>query len=211
MAENFLYAKKREDFGKGAARKLRAKGFIPGIYYMQNEVNIPFYISQVALNRFLRHHHAVINLVIDEQQPRECVMREIQRHPVSDEIIHIDLQGIRAGERVSLTIPIKLVGTPIGAKEGGILERGIVEVSIDCQPKDIPEYIEVDVSNLSIGHSIHISDLHYPQFKFHHDPHTVVAHIATPTLIKEAHIAPPTEAAPTEGESKDEGKTVENK
>lgn len=210
MSENTLNAQHRGEYGKGAARKLRAKGLIPGVYYLHNEVNIPFSVSQIALNRLMRRRHPLINLVIESQRPRECVIRELQRDPVSEAIIHIDLQGFREGERITLTVPIKLTGTPVGAKEGGILERGIVEASIDCQPKDITDHIEVDVSGLALGHTIHISDLHFPQFKFHHDPHTVVAHVAAPTIMKERAVAP-AEAVPTEGETKTEGKSEEKK
>ncbi|MBM3329591.1 MAG: 50S ribosomal protein L25 [Calditrichaeota bacterium] len=185
MSDSILNASTRASGGKGAARKTRAAGLVPGVFYYHDE-NIPVEVDRIDLSRLLRGRHKLVSLAIDGTGPRECVFRELQRHPVSGDVLHFDLLGVKRGERVTVTVPVRLTGTPVGVKEGGgILEHGVSEISIECEPGDIPDFIEVDVAALAIGHSIHVSDLDYPQLRFHQDPHTVVAHVASPTLVRE--------------------------
>lgn len=181
----------REGKGKGEARKLRAQGKIPGVFYFHNEVNIPLFIDLKDMELILKHRGATLQVEIPEVGLRRCILREVQRHPATEAILHFDLQGVVEGERVTVKVPLHLTGTPEGAKEGGILEQGLDEVEIECQVQDIPEALNVDVSGLKIGESLHIGDLKYPQFRFLDDPNAVIAHIAAPKMTGEIEVPKP--------------------
>jgi large subunit ribosomal protein L25 len=185
MSENILKAQHRQEGGKGAARQLRLKDRVPGVFYHQNKINLPFSVDAQDLSKLMRHRHTLISLEIDGQSPMDCIIRELQRNPVNEKIIHLDLLGVKSGEKLHLSVPVKLVGLAIGVKSsGGILEHGLAELEIECLPSDIPEVIEVDVSGLDIGHGIHISDLTFPALRFLDDPKSLVATIVPPTIEK---------------------------
>ncbi len=186
MTDNNLYAVPRKANGKGPARQLRLHGRIPGVFYHRSDQNVPFSVDSVDLHKLLRGKHALINLNIEGYQPRECVVREIQRDPIEDYIIHIDLMGIKRGQKLTVTVPVRLTGVPGGVKTGGgILQSSLNELEIVCLPKDIPSEIEVDVTDLEIGHSRHVSDLDLPVLKILHDPDELIASVVPPTVIRE--------------------------
>ncbi len=202
MIDNNLYAVPREANGKGPARQIRLHGRIPGVFYYRSDQNVPFSVDSVDLLKILRGKHALINLNIEGLQPRECVVREIQRDPIEDDIIHIDLMGIKRGQKLTVTIPVRLIGVPVGVKTGGgILQSPMNELEIECLPKDIPSEIEVDVTDLEIGHSRHISDLDLPALKILHDPDELIASVVPPTVIRE----PVEEAVEEEAEEEEKG------
>lgn len=187
MSENFLTARLRRVSGKGGARRLRLNGSIPGVYYAHNEANIHFAVGVSELRSLLRRRHTIVTLKIDGDEPRPSVIRELQRDPVDDHLIHIDLLGVHSGERIAVRVPVKLVGIAAGVKEGsGILEHGLSELSVECLPADIPEVVTVDVTPLGVGHSVHVRDLRLPNVRVLDDPHALVAHVAAPTLVREA-------------------------
>ncbi len=186
MNENVIAARLREPAGKGGARQIRLHGSVPGVFYAHNEQNLFFTISTSDLARLMRGSHTIINLQIEGSDPRPCVIRELQRDPVDDKPLHIDLLGLHSGELITVTIPIKLVGIAIGVKEsGGILEHGLAELQIECLPGDIPEVVTMDVSNLGLGQSIHVREVSIPNVKLLDDPSAIVAHVASPTVQKE--------------------------
>ena len=207
--ENSLIARVREARGKGPARQLRQQGFVPGIYYHHGDPNIPFSVSAVDLQHLLRRRHTLISLALEGQEARECVLRDLQRDPVTSEILHLDLMGILAGEKLVVDVPIRLAGVPEGVRTGGgILQSGLKALSVECLPRDIPEYIEVDVSALKIGQSIHVSHLSYPNLRLLDNPQDTVASVQPPTVLVEAKpaaevaaeaAAAAAEAAPAEG------------
>ena len=208
--ENSLIARVREARGKGPARRLRQQGLVPGIFYHHGNPSIPFAISTVDLRHLLRGKHTLISLAIEGQEPRECVLREVQRDPVSSEVLHIDLMGILADEKLVVEVPIRMAGVPEGVKTGGgILQSGLKTLSIECFPRDIPEFVEVDVSALKIGQSMHVSHLSYPNLRILDDAQDTVASVQPPTVLKEAkpaaevaaevEAAAAAEAAPAEG------------
>lgn len=198
MSEYLLSATLREPAGKGGARQLRANSKVPGVFYGHNEANVHFSVNTIDLTRMMRGRHTVINLQLDGGALKPCVIRELQRDPVDDHFIHIDLLGLHQGEKVSVTVPLKLSGVPKGVKEGGILEHSLVELTVECLPQDIPEEVTVDVSNLSVGESLHVSDLNLPGLKVLDDPHAAVAHVASPLLHKEKAGAGEAEVAAAE-------------
>jgi len=157
-----LHAAARTPSTKGASRRLRSAGQIPGIVYGHGEESTPFALDQQEFGALLRHREGttIIELDLDGKPPQQTIIRSIQRDPVTGRVIHVDLQHISMTEPVQVEVPIQLHGTAVGVKnEGGVLEFHLRSVSVKCLPTAIPGHIDVDVSDLSIGKSIHVSDL----------------------------------------------------
>jgi large subunit ribosomal protein L25 len=199
-----LASEYRASSGKGVARKLRASGKVPAVLYGHSEPPVSIAINEIDFLRVLRirGEMGIIDLTVDGEVKKECdaIIKEIQLHPASGKILHIDFQHILRGEKLKIDVPVYLVGEPAGVKEmGGVLEHGPREIEIRCLPRDIPEKIEIDVKGLKIHDSIHIRDIsaQYPDFDFLDDPATTLAIVVPPRVE--------TEAAPvTEGEAEPE-------
>ena len=165
MASQNLAAKKRSAVGKGVARKLRAAGEVPAVIYGHSRDSQALSLNTFNLTRLLDKHSfrtTVIDLDIEGTQARTLI-REIQRHPYNRAILHVDFQELVAGEKVTVRVPLVMVGTPEGVRVGGgILETMMRELTIAVDPADIPNHLDVDVSGLHIGHSIHVSDIKVP-------------------------------------------------
>jgi len=192
MSEAVLRAIKREETGKGAMRKLRAGGRIPAVVYGHHFDVIKLSLDGKEVDDLFRTisiESTVINLEIDGgsgKGPVKALVREVQRHPYRDRLLHLDFYQISMEEAVTVQVPITLQGTPAGVRnEGGILQHQMRDITISCLPADIPEHFEVDVSALSIGDSIHIRDLRVEGFQVLSDPEGLVATVLPPTIIKE--------------------------
>ena len=122
-----------------------------------------------------------------------CILKDVQFDPVSDIPIHFDLLGISENEKIKLEVPITLIGSPAGVKEGGILQHSIHKVDVECFPRNIPSNIEVNIENLNIGDSIHIEDIEVKDFEILDSPDTTIVAVVPPTVEK-------VEAPPVEGE-----------
>ena len=166
MASAQLNATPRSDVGKGVARSLRREGKIPAVIYGHAREPQPLAIDQRELDRLLSHIAAestVIELSFAGSTSRTLI-REIQRHPFKPQILHVDFQELVAGEKVTVDVPIILGGVPEGVRaEGGILDQTMRELTIHVDPANIPNHIDVDVSALGIGDSVHVSDLSLPE------------------------------------------------
>jgi large subunit ribosomal protein L25 len=166
MATASLTATVRDNVGTGFARKVRQAGNIPAIIYGHGRE--PQKLSLVAreVDRLLGTISAastVIELSVEGTTARTLI-REVQRHPVKRNIIHIDFQQLVAGEKVTVSVRIRFTGTADGVRNsGGILAETMHELSVRCDPSLIPEQVEVDVTPLTIGHSIHVRDLTLPE------------------------------------------------
>jgi len=187
MSENLLTVRRRTPSGKGGARQLRKIGQIPGVYYGHNEPPLHFALNAMDLSRLLRGHHRIINLQIEGEEVRPCLIRELQRDPVDDKPYHIDMLAVHTGEKLTTNVPVRFVGLALGVKDsGGILEHSLMELSVECLPADIPEFVEVDVSALDIGDSLHVSDISIPGVEFLDDANTLIVHVSLPSTHKEA-------------------------
>lgn len=196
MASASLKATVRSDAGTGVARKLRQSGTIPAIIYGHGRDPQMLAIEAREVERLFGSIAAastVIELSVDGGVARTLV-REIQRHPVKRNILHIDFQQLVAGEKVSVSIRIKFTGTADGVRNsGGILAETMHQVDVRVDPSQIPEFIEVDVTPLTIGHSIHVRDLTLPEGVLAlDDPGATVCVCTAPAAAVE-------EAAPAEG------------
>ncbi len=186
MDENILVADARITNGKGAARQTRFRERVPGVFYLGHEVNLPFEVEEKTLTQLLRARHSLIVLEIKGDESRECVIRDIQRDPVSDKIIHIDLLGVKRGQKLTVTVQVRLIGTSIGVKaNAGIMQHVITEVGVECLPRDIPSVIEVDISHLEIGQSVTIADIQSDKLKILANLDAAVAIVMPPALIKD--------------------------
>jgi len=166
MATASLNATVRDDAGTGVARKLRQSGTIPAIIYGHGREPQKLSLTEREVERLLGTISAastVIELAVDGATSRTLI-REIQRHPVRRNILHIDFQQLVAGEKVTVSVRIRFTGTADGVRNsGGILAETMHELSVRCDPSMIPDHVEVDVTPLTIGHSIHVSDLSLPE------------------------------------------------
>jgi large subunit ribosomal protein L25 len=165
MASANLSASARDNGGKGTARKLRSEGRVPAIVYGHGRDPQALSINTRELEKLLDHISAestVIDLDIDGKASRTLI-REIQRHPFKRQILHVDFQELVAGEKISVRIPIVLMGVPDGVRmDGGILDQTMRELEIEVDPANIPNHVEVDVTKLTIGSSVHVRDIPLP-------------------------------------------------
>ena len=189
MATAQLSASPRDAAGKGAARSLRSAGKIPAVIYGHarepQSLAIPTREFEKLLER-VSAESTVIELDLAGTVARTLI-REIQRHPFKKQILHVDFQELVAGEKVTVNVPIVLVGTPEGVRvSGGILSQVLSELSILVDPINIPNRIEADVTAVTIGHSLHVSDLKIPEgVEVVDDPEETVAVVSAPKVEAE--------------------------
>ncbi len=181
-----LNVETREDTGTSAVRKLRREKKIPGVYYMHGQKNILVSIPRTELHGIWGHETTLLEIVFDGKDSKKAVIRDIQYDPIKGLPIHVDLMGIRMTEKLTLSVPVEIIGTSKGVKDsGGVLQQFLREAEIECLPADIPESIAVDVSELEIGDSIHLGDLDTGKFIFLSDPETLVVTVTPPRLVEE--------------------------
>lgn len=164
MSEILLSAKRREA-GRSNARVLRRQGIVPGVYYRHGEDPIPVSATELALRPLIYTAEShVVRLRLDDGVEKTCVLKDLSFHPMTDRPTHFDLQGVSADEKIRVEVPVSVVGQSIGHRDGGVVDFVLHKIEIECLPGDLPEHIEVDITNLAIGDSIHVSDL--PQDKY---------------------------------------------
>ena len=208
-----LKSARRSEGGKGVARKLRQAGRIPAVYYGRGEEPIPLVVGLKELEEVI-HQAEGSNVIVDlkvegeASGERKVLIREIQRDPVAGSILHLDLQHISLTERIIVEVPIVLIGTPTGVKDGGgILEHLLREVEVECLPTDIPSRLEVEVSALNIGDSLHVSDIKADRVTIKTDADRAIAAVVPPTILEE--VKPAEEAVVAEPELVKEKKEEE--
>ncbi len=189
MAIVSFSATPRDISGKGAARSLRRQGQVPAVIYGHGRDPLSLSLNARDLDKMLGHIQAestVIEVTVGGQTAKTLI-REIQRHPIKRQILHVDFQALVAGEKVTVNIPIVLNGIPEGVRlEGGVLDQTLREIEIEVDPSDIPDHVEIDVTNMVIGDSLHVSDIKVPAgVKVLDDPETSVAVLAAPRAVIE--------------------------
>ncbi len=193
----------RTDSGKGVAHKLRAVGRIPGVLYGHKEEAVSLVIKETAIRAILHSHpeSAVIDLDVKGGKSKgsvNVIIRDIQRHPATGKLLHIDFQRISLDEKVRVQVRIILDGDPRGVKEqGGILEHVTRSLNIMCLPTAMPESIQIDVAELMIGDSVKLKDIvvGYPDIEFLDETEITLANLIPPIV----------EAKPAEGAEVEEG------
>lgn len=210
MEDNTLNAQLREMGGKGVARKLRAQGLIPGVFYLRNKENIPIQLDSHELQLLLKKKASILNLKLDDGTSHECVIRELQKDPISGRNIHIDLMGIIRGQNVAVQVPVKLVGSAYGDRvQGGVLQHALHHINVECLPKHIPENITIDIEELAIGSSIQIQDIEVENVRILDDLDKTIVSVLAPRIEKEVveeEEEEEIEGEEAEGEAEDEAK-----
>lgn len=173
----------REKLGKERAKKIRRNGLIPAEVYGSHE-NLHISVKAHEFERIFEEigEHSILRLNIDNKKSVEAIVKDFQIHPVNKNIIHIDFYEIEKGKKLKTEIPIRFIGTSRGVKKGGILESFLTDLEIECLPKDIPESIEVDISQLDLGDSLHVRDISVsPGIKVLSNPEQVVVTVGVPS------------------------------
>lgn len=215
MEEIILEAQKRQDIGKGKVGRLRKKAFIPAVVYGEGKGSLSVQVVSKDVMNIIGAHRGesfVLKLKIKDGnnfQEKSVLIKEIQHNPVKDEIIHIDFNEISLTKTIKVKIPLIAKGESVGVKlDGGVLDHVLWELEIECLPTQIPKSIEVDVSNLKIGDSVHVKNLIIPQgVKVLNDQEATVLAVAMPT---KEEVAPAAEEV-LAGETKAEPEVIKEK
>lgn len=185
-----LASSRRVGVGKGPARRLRAAGHVPAVYYGRGEAPVPLSIRAKDLDELFdksEGSNVIVDLSFEGEAAadRKALIREIQRDPVGGHVLHVDLQHISLTERITVEVPIELVGIPVGVKDGGgILEHLLRELEIECLPTEIPANVAIDVTALGIGDSLHVSDLSVPNATIWTERGRTIATVVPPTVLE---------------------------
>ncbi|WP_295884771.1 50S ribosomal protein L25/general stress protein Ctc [uncultured Thiohalocapsa sp.] len=167
MSEIFeVVAQPRTDGGKGASRRLRRQGLVPGIVYGGHRDPQMVSVLHSELYRQLDYeafYSSILNLKLDGETT-QVVLKDLQRHPAKPFIIHVDFQRISAKDKLRMSVPLHFEheATAVGVKKGGVVSHNLTELEISCLPKDLPEYIAVDMAAMEIGDVLQVSDLKLP-------------------------------------------------
>lgn len=193
MQRYVLDVEPRVKLGKGASRQLRRQGFIPCVVY-KDGYSLPIQAQAKKLVQFMNiavREKIFVTLKLPNEE-KQAILKDYQVDPVSGQLLHVDFMEVSATEKIRVTVPVILVGEAVGIKQGGVLQHGISEIEIEAIPEKIPGHIEVDVSKLEIGQSIHIRDIKFEEgIKVLSDPDEVIATVTVEA--EEAEVAPSTE------------------
>jgi large subunit ribosomal protein L25 len=183
MADIILKAESRSKLGGSSANHLRASGRVPGVLYGHGEPSVAFHVKELDLRPLVYTNEThLVKLSIGADEAR-CILREIQFHPISDRVTHIDFVKIHAGETIRVEVPVNLVGQSIGVKDGGIIDHIMHKLSINAEPDAIPAHIDVDITNLKIGHGVHVKDLPaHPGYTINGEDSAVIVACAAPKV-----------------------------
>ena len=162
MEAQQISVKKRSIEGSSASRRMRHAGLLPGVIYGIDSNPLAVELETHALEQVL-HHHASETILVDIDLEGEgsvsVLLKEVQHHPVSGALLHVDLQRVAANQTLQVEVSLELVGEPEGVKLGGLLDQVMHTILVECLPADLPETVNVDVSELEIGSALHVSDL----------------------------------------------------
>ncbi len=178
-----LKAKKREDFSRATTNQIRREGFIPAVVYGKEKETKTVSVDNIDLLKTVRDEgrNAIISLDIENDQAVDVMLHEYQTDPVKGEVIHVDFYVVDMAEEMDVAVALRLEGEAAGAKEGGVLQQPLYELQVRAKPRDIPEEITVDVTELGIGDSISVADLpKSAKYEFLDDAETTVAVVLAP-------------------------------
>jgi large subunit ribosomal protein L25 len=200
-------AQKRENRPRSILTRLRREGRIPAVLYGKKTGNELLHLDYSQFLRFLQQEgtSAVINLKLPDGKTKHVMIKELQKDPIKDVILHVDLYEINMNEPVDTETVIELNGEPAGVKEGGILQQQLRTVEIRCLPNNIPDALTVDISELKIGDSVLLRDVKLPEgVELLSDPEEVVASVLPPQIEREKETEALDEAADEAEENKEQ-------
>lgn len=205
---------KREQSGKGFARRLRQQGKVPVNVYGGGTESVSAAVELKDLAAVLRSEtgpNTLFSLDIEGVGPTDVIFQDRQIDPLKGRLIHADLRRFAKGEKIEVSVPIHLIGEPVGIKEdGAVLDQHLREIKVVCEPKNIPEFFEVNVEHLELNQSVHVSDIKVGEgIEVHEEPETVIANV---TQVREEELEPATESAGEPeivGDNKDDNESAE--
>ena len=210
MAEILVATPRTGKFNKNHARRVRVAGQIPAVVYGAGQDPVAVVVDPKAVTRILHSesgHNTIFDLNVENAgSVIKAMIVDWQNEPIKGKLLHIDIKRIAMDKPMRVSVPIHLVGTPVGVKsQGGILDHVLREVEVECLPADIPSHLDVDVTGLGLNGAIHVSDLpHSGSIKFLGEENATVAHV---TAVKAEAAAEPVVATATEPEVAKKGKT----
>jgi large subunit ribosomal protein L25 len=192
MEDTKLIAKKRDLDGSSNARRMRKTGALPGVIYGDEKEPTSIQLNAHDFEQLL-HHHASESLIVDIELEGEgdvsVLVKEVQHHPVTSDLVHVDLLRVAANKPIQVEVPLELTGEAAGVKAGGTLDHTMHFIAVECLPADLVEAIEADVSALEIGQALHVSDLVIPgSLKLLVDGAGIVASVAGPRAEEEEEV-----------------------
>lgn len=203
-----IQARTRSLTGKGAARTLRRSGNVPAVIYGHDRPSEAVTVETLALSKLLGSISAattIVDVTVDQRAPVKALIREIQRDPLRPvNILHLDLYEVKADEKVTVSVPVRLTGIPDGVRNfGGVLDQVLYSLEVEVLPADIPDHIDLDVTNLAIGHSLFVREVSVPKARILNPAESPVCSVVAPRteeapapVVGEAEAA----AAPAEPE-----------
>ncbi|MBY6063405.1 50S ribosomal protein L25/general stress protein Ctc [Pseudidiomarina sediminum] len=212
-----IQAELRKDTGKGASRRLRHADKVPAILYGANKEPVALTLDHNKVNNMADHeafYSHILTIVVDGEK-HEAILKDVQRHPFKPKLTHLDFQRVEKGQKLHTHVPVHFLNeeTAKGVKdEGGVIVHHVNDLEINCLPKDLPEFVEVDVANLTLGQTLHLSDLQLPngvelvELTKGEDHDQAVVSITAPRVEKEetdAEVSPEVPTAKDEAEDKD--------
>ncbi|MDT7525143.1 MULTISPECIES: 50S ribosomal protein L25/general stress protein Ctc [Idiomarinaceae] len=208
-----IQAELRTDTGKGASRRLRRAEKVPAILYGADKEAISITLDHNKVNNMADHeafYSHILTLVIDGKK-HEAILKDVQRHPFKPKLTHLDFQRVVKGQKLHTHVPVHFINeaTAVGVKqEGGVVVHHVADLEITCLPKDLPEFVEVDIANLKLGETLHLSDLNLPngvelvELAKGEDHDQAVVSITAPRVEKEADAEEVSAEVPTAKEAK---------
>ena len=148
----------REVVGKKATKAIRRSGLVPSVLYFKGEEPLSLSVNKKALNKAMKSDQRIYEMEINNES-QYVMIKEIQYHPVTDEVLHVDFMRVRRSEKMTISVPLILTGKAIGVTEGGILSQTMNQIEISCYPTNVPENIEVNIDNLELNASLSVSDV----------------------------------------------------
>jgi large subunit ribosomal protein L25 len=209
MSEVVLNAEIREITGK-KSKRVRLDDKIPGIFYANGEQNLNIQVLRTNLAPLIYTSRTNVIELHVPGSTKKCILRDVQFDPVSDKPVHFDLQGLQEDKKLTLEIPVVLTGgTPKGVREGGMLQHIMHKMKVSCLPRDIPEKVEINVGDLEMNRSVHVSDITLPNVTILENSGSAVVAVVPPLVVKEVTPAEAPVEAPAEPEVLSKGKKVE--
>ncbi len=217
MEKILVAADKRNESGKGSARTLRRAGIIPAVVYSEGN-STPIQLNTKIMTKLLMSgsaEHALITVALDGSE-HPVIIKDFQLDPVSDELLHIDFKQVSLKDKLTVTVALSIVKQPIGVKMGGVLQKVLREIEVECLPTNIPDTIEIDAEHIEIGGNLHVSDLTVGEgIKILTDPKGVILSVKAPAVevepTEEEAAAEAAEPEVVSGKGKDEEEGDEKK
>ena len=200
----------RKEHGTSAARRTRLQNKVPAVVYHSGVDAIPLSVDKISLNKALRTGQMIFEVNVEDKD-QFVLVKEIQYHPVTDEIIHIDFQKVKEDEKISLEVAVRSSGEAQGVKLGGLLVQMLNSVTIKCKPAEIPEFLEIDVTDMEMNTNLFVKDITLPSdVEMLTAEDIAVVSVQEPKQEKEEEVAEDTESSETDESSDADEKPAED-